>query len=82
MGPMNDFNLQTFLSEMRDEQNRKIDALAADVKTVLDAKSDHETRITLLERFRSYQVKATLVAFAALCGFVFDIVKNHLFTAK
>jgi hypothetical protein len=78
MGPMNDFNLQQFLQDMRDEQKTDHLELSKKVEEALKVQSDHTTRITLLERFRSNTVKAGWLSFGAFVVFVFDLVKNHL----
>jgi hypothetical protein len=93
MGPMNDFNLQDYLRDMRDEQreyltdmrgeqNKKIDDLSTDVKAALETQGDHTTRITLLERSRVNFVKGGWLVFGAILVFVLDLIRDHWLAAN
>jgi hypothetical protein len=75
------FSLQTFLSEMKQEQNNKLDALGDKIDLAMSRQALHETRITLLERFRANNVKAAWLALGAFAIFLFDLVKYHLLTS-
>lgn len=47
-----EFNLQTFLSDMRAEQLRSQELLTAKVDAALDKMHDHEARIVVVENMR------------------------------
>lgn len=55
-----EFNLQTFLSEMRDEQREDHRDLSNKVDNMLETLQDHETRLTVVEN--SYKSAKWFVA--------------------
>lgn len=72
------FNLQTFLSEMRTEQNDRFDKLDGKVDTVVVKVNDHETRIVVVENTRK-AVKwlgATVIGALIVAGI--DLLFVHL----
>lgn len=72
------FNLQSFLSEMRSEQNDRFNGLETKIDQAVTKVNEHETRIVVVENTRR-AVKwlgATVVG-ALIVGLV-DLVFTHL----
>ena len=76
------FNLQTFLQDMKRDQDASHEKLDGKLDTVIESVAAHETRIKLLERFRGNTLKGAWLVFGAFVVFVFDLVKNHLMIGK
>lgn len=64
-----DFNLQTFLSEMRNEINAKLDSLQA-------TQAAHETRLTLVEQTSKSVRRVTWLFVAGVVVAIMDFVKH------
>ena len=76
---MVDFNLQTFLSEMREELCGKIDRVDGKVDMVTVRITDHETRISVVENTRKIIRWLAGVLLVGAVAFVFDVIYSHLF---
>lgn len=72
------FNLQTYLSEMREESRTQYSELDAKLDTIKDTLGEHNTRITIVENTRKLLVWASGALVVGVIGFIFDMVKNHL----
>lgn len=75
---MVEFNLQTFLSEMRTEQRAEHQELSVKVDKALETLHDHETRIVVVEGTRKSirWLGATMIV--AFVGALLDFVFDHL----
>lgn len=77
-----DFNLQTYLSEMRQEQrddhnslSEKLDGAVAEFRAEI---SKHHTRLVIVEGTRRVVLWLGGSAILALLGVLADLVVNHL----
>lgn len=65
-----EFNLQTFLTDMRSELNDKMDQIK-------EIQAKHDTRLALLERTQSTLKWAAGTVIVAALGLFVDVIKNH-----
>lgn len=79
MGPYSDkFNMQAFLTDMRQEQKEDHDALTLKVDGIVDKLSDHETRIVVVENTHKAARWLGGAVVVAFLGFICDALFNHL----
>lgn len=80
MAPSEDFifNLQTFLRDMRLEQQRDHESLSNKVDEVLEMVHSHDTRITVVENTRKSMLWLGSALIVAVLGFIADMVVNHI----
>lgn len=80
------FNLQTFLSEMRDEQREDHLALSGKIDTLVTKVAEHDTKITVLDNHRKttrWLAGSLVIAFiGATADFLFVHVPKLLASGR
>lgn len=74
---MVNFDLQTFLSEMRKEQREDHESLSLKVDNLLETMQDHETRIVIVENTRKNMRWLAGTVIVGLVTFLLDLIANH-----
>lgn len=81
-----DFNLQQYLTEMRREARDDFKTVRSDISDVRNDIGDvkdtlhkHDKRIMAVENMRRVLIFAGGSLIVGTIGFLFDMVKNHLF---
>lgn len=72
-----EFNLQTFLSEMRQEAREGQETLALKIDSITETLHKHDKRIAVVENMRRILVGFIVSAGLALLGFLADMAVNH-----
>jgi hypothetical protein len=75
---MVEFDIQSFLAEMREEQRQDHQTLMSKFDRLNDRVSQHETRLVVVENTRNVIVAAIGMLFAALIAGVTDFFFNHV----
>lgn len=71
------FDMQQFLSEMRQEQREDHQVVVTKLDSVIVKVADHETRIVVVENTRKTMLWLAGTVIVALLGAVLDFLVNH-----
>lgn len=72
-----EFNLQTFLTEMRKEQREDHETLDSKLDSTLAKIAEHETRLVILEGTRTLLKWGAATVIVTVLGLLVDIFVKH-----